>query len=178
MRAKITKTVDIGDIPSESRKMIDQVKNILVYYMPEKMSEIVRHSLSNNAEEYFHAIELIKLFRQHLSGYDENLQEIENIMLGYKEHIYTQADKQKQEEYQEQEIQPPPSDPLVEEGIESLNKKQAADQEMRDKIDIFLSEAGAGVEEYDEEWLAKEEAETEKRQSRHMGVDEVENEEG
>tara|TARA_A100001391_G_scaffold193595_1_gene169070 strand:- start:292 stop:828 length:537 start_codon:yes stop_codon:yes gene_type:complete len=178
MRAKITKTVDIGDIPSESRKMIDQAKNILVYYMPEKMSEIVRHSLSSNAEEYFHAIELIKLFRQHLNGYDENLQEIENIMLGYKEYIYSEADKQKQNEYQEQEVQPAHSNVPDESAIENLKKKQAADQEMRDKIDSFLSEAGLGDKIYDEEWLAQEEAETEKRQAQQMGADEVENEEG
>jgi cobalamin biosynthesis protein CbiD len=145
MRAKITKTVDIGDVPSESRKMIDQSKNILMYYMPEKMSEIVRYSLSSNAEEFFHATELIRLFRQLIKNYDENLQEIEHIMDGYKEYIYKQAE---QEQVKQQEA----SEYSEEQKIQTANasiKRQEEDQQMMDKIDSFLSEAAIDEAQYE-----------------------------
>ena len=176
MRAKITKTVDIGDIPAESRKMIDQVKNVLVYYMPEKMSEIVMYSLSNKAEEYFHAAELLKLFREYLKSYDESLQEIENIMLGYKDYVYKKA-KQEQEQSQETALEESEQKKQLE---EAARKRQEADQQMINKIDSFLNETLQ--EERNAEWAAKEQAEYEKFMSRVMDAEgsneSAENEEG
>ena len=34
MKVKITKTIDAGDIPSESRRMLDSAKNKLLYGLP------------------------------------------------------------------------------------------------------------------------------------------------
>ena len=85
MRVKITKTVDLSDLAGESRRMLDQAKNKIVYNLPDQMSQIVRVSLSNQAEEFFQAIELIDKFRQQLAAIDENLQEVHNIMQGYKD---------------------------------------------------------------------------------------------
>lgn len=178
MRAKITKTVDIGDIPAESRKMIDQVKNVLVYYMPEKMSEIVKYSLSNNAEEYFHATELIRLFREHLKNYDESLQEIENIMLGYKDYVYKKAEEQQQEHHQQAQQQ---TEQQASEVSESFKKKQESDKKMMEKIDSFLKDISPAPER-DAEWAANEQAEYEKFMSRVMdaedGHEPAEDEEG
>ena len=55
-----------------------------MYGMPDQMSQIVRASLSNQGEEYFQAINMIDEFRQNLAAIDENLQEVQNIMQGYK----------------------------------------------------------------------------------------------
>ena len=85
MRVKITKTVDLSDLAGESRRMLDQAKNKIVYNLPDQMSQIVRVSLSNQAEEFCQAIELIDKFRQQLAAIDENLQEVHNIMQGYKD---------------------------------------------------------------------------------------------
>ena len=85
MRVKITKTVDLSDLAGESRRMLDQAKNKIMYGLPDQMSQIVRVSLSNQAEEFFQAIELIDKFRQQLAAIDENLQEVHNIMQGYKD---------------------------------------------------------------------------------------------
>jgi hypothetical protein len=84
MRVKITKTVDESELPVETRRIIDQVKNKIVYGLPDQISQIVRASLSNQGEEYFQAIDLIDQFRQHLAAIDESLQEAHNIMLGHK----------------------------------------------------------------------------------------------
>ena len=85
MRVKITKTVDLSDLAGESRRMLDQAKNKIVYNLPDQMSQIIRVSLSNQAEEFFQSIELIDKFRQQLAAIDENLQEVHNIMQGYKD---------------------------------------------------------------------------------------------
>ena len=84
MRIKITKTVDMNDLAGETRRVLDQVKNKVMYGLPDQMSQIVRTSLSNQGEEYFHTIDLIDQFRQHLAAIDENLQEVHNIMQGHK----------------------------------------------------------------------------------------------
>jgi len=85
MRVKITKTVDINDLAAESRQMLDQIKNRVVYGLAEQMQQVIRASLSNQGEEYFQAIHLIDEFRQRLAAIDENLQEVSNIMQGYKD---------------------------------------------------------------------------------------------
>ncbi len=85
MRIKITKTMDINDLAGETRRMLDQVKNKIMYSLPDQMSQITRVSLSNQGEEYFLTIDLIDQFRQQLAAVDENLQEVHNIMMGYKD---------------------------------------------------------------------------------------------
>ncbi len=128
MKVKITKTIGIEQIPSESRRMLDQVKNNLLYQLPDKMSQVVMHSLSNQGEEFFKTIELIDSFRKELAVFDESLQEVQNILEGYRQALM----------------------PISEE-LE---------------------------EEYNEEWLAKEEAETEKRQAQQMDVEDDDREQG
>ena len=128
MKVKITKTVNIEQIPAESRRMLDRIKNDLLYGLPDKMSQIVMCSLSNQGEDFFKTIGLIDSFRRELAVFDESLQEVQNILEGYR-----------------QALMPKPE---VEE------------------------------EEYDEDWVAKEQGEYEKLMSRADGADEVENEEG
>ena len=85
MRVKITKTIDISDIAGETRKILDTIKNKIVYGMPDEMSEIVRMSLSSSGEEYFQTIGLIENFRKQLKLLDEDLGEVHNIIQGYKD---------------------------------------------------------------------------------------------
>lgn len=85
MRVKITKTLHANDIPGETRRMLDGAKNKIMYGMPDQMAEIIRMSLSNQGHEYFQVIELIEMFRKELAALDENLQETQNIIEGYKE---------------------------------------------------------------------------------------------
>lgn len=84
MRVKITKTVDETELPGETRRIIDQIKNKIMYVLPDNMAQITRASLSNQGEEYFQTIDLIDQFRQQLAAIDQNLQEVHNVMLGYK----------------------------------------------------------------------------------------------
>tara|TARA_R100000388_G_C7101988_1_gene92517 strand:+ start:127 stop:516 length:390 start_codon:yes stop_codon:yes gene_type:complete len=84
MRVKITKTVDMNDLAGETRRMLDQIKNKIMYGLPDQMSEIVKASLSNQGQEYFLTIDLIDNVRQQLADIDENLQEVHNIILGYR----------------------------------------------------------------------------------------------
>ncbi len=84
MKVKITKTIDDNQIPAEVRRMLDQYKNILMYTMPDKMSAIVRASLSTDGAEFFSAIDLLEKFRQDLASLDENLNEVQNVLVGYK----------------------------------------------------------------------------------------------
>jgi hypothetical protein len=127
MKVKIAKTVDMNQIPNEVRRMLDQIKNNLSYGLPEGMNRVTMYSLSSKGEEFFQTIEMIDSLREQLSGFDESLQEVQNILAGYKEAV----------------MPPSPEE-----------------------------------EEYDEEWLAQEEAKTEKRQAYAYDADEVEDEEG
>jgi len=126
MKVKIAKTVDMNQIPNEVRRMLDQIKNNLSYGLPEGMNRVTMYSLSSRGEEFFQAVEAIDSLRQDLAAFDESLQEVQNILTGYKEAVMPKAEE----------------------------------------------------EEYDEEWLAQEEAETEKRQAYTYDADEVEDEEG
>ena len=105
MRVKITKTVHLNDLAGETRRMLDGIKNKIVYALPDQVSQIVKMSLSNSAEEYFQTIEFIDSFRKELSAIDESLQEVENIMQGYKEAITPSTEEQvadnEQDEYEE-----------------------------------------------------------------------------
>lgn len=84
MKVKITKTIDMANLPGETRRMLDQVKNELMYGLPDQMSSIVRASLSSQGQEFFQTIDLIDQFRQNLAAFDDNLQEIQNVLTGYK----------------------------------------------------------------------------------------------
>mgnify|MGYP003657003779 FL=1 len=85
MKVKISKTIDIGQIPTETRRMLDQAKNRLVYGLPESMNQVAFYSLSSRGEDFFQTIAKIDLFRQELSTLDESMQEIQNILVGYKQ---------------------------------------------------------------------------------------------
>ena len=98
MRVKITKTIDVNDVAGETRKILDTIKNKIVYGMPDEMSEIVRMSLSSNGGEYFQTIELIENFRKHLTALDENLSEVQNIIQGYKDVVMSSPPEQPDED--------------------------------------------------------------------------------
>ena len=103
MRVKITKTVDVDDLAGETRRILDQIKNRVMYSIPDQMSQLVRTSLSNRGEEYFLTIDLIDNFRQHLAALDENLQEVHNIMKGHKNALMPpQPEQQPEEEHSEE----------------------------------------------------------------------------
>tara|TARA_R100000234_G_C4890494_1_gene131244 strand:- start:33 stop:404 length:372 start_codon:yes stop_codon:yes gene_type:complete len=87
MKVKFTKTIDLNQIPSELRRMIDQVKNGVVYGLPESINEVVLHSLSSRGEVFFETNKVIDSFRNDLAIIDESLQEIQNILSGYQEAI-------------------------------------------------------------------------------------------
>ena len=91
MKIKITKTVEENQIPAEVRRMLDQHKNTLMYTMPDQMSAAVRASLSTDASEFFSVIELLDAFRQRLVSLDEDLNEIQNVLSGYKDALMPPA---------------------------------------------------------------------------------------
>ena len=72
MRVKITKTVHINDLAGETRRMLDGIKNRVMYSMPDSISEIVKMSLSSSGDEYFRSIEMIENFRKELSTLDDS----------------------------------------------------------------------------------------------------------
>jgi len=94
MKVKISKTVDINQIPGEARKMLDQAKNDLVYGLPDQMSQVVRSSLSPDAEEFFSTIQMLDGFRRNLAVFDETLQEIQNVLTGYKKAVMPQPEEE------------------------------------------------------------------------------------
>ena len=129
MRIKITKTLNMNDLAGETRRMLDQVKNNIMYSMPDQMAQIVRASLSNQGEEYFLAIDMIDSFRQNLAAIDENLQEVQNIMQGYKDALMPpEPEAEKQEEH---------------------NAEWAANEEA--EYEKFMSQVAGSEEGFDEE---------------------------
>ena len=88
MKVKITKTIEDNQIPAEVRRMLDQYKNTLMYAMPDQMSAIVRASLATDANEFFSAIDMLDNFRQELTSLDENLNEVQNVLVGYKDALF------------------------------------------------------------------------------------------
>ena len=129
MRIKITKTLNMNDLAGETRRMLDQVKNNIMYSMPDQMAQIVRASLSNQGEEYFLAIDMIDSFRQNLAAIDENLQEVQNIMQGYKDALMPpEPEAGKQEEH---------------------NAEWAANEEA--EYEKFMSQVAGSEEGFDEE---------------------------
>ena len=103
MKVKITKTVDINQVPSEARRMLDQVKNDFVYGMSDKFSQLTMHSLSSQGEVFFETINLLETFRNDLAILDESLQEIQNIMTGYKNAVMPPEEKQEPEQELDQQ---------------------------------------------------------------------------
>ena len=85
MKVKITKTIEVRDLPREVRGMLDRAKNTLVHGLPEGMDQIIFHSLSSQSETFFETINIIDSFRQDLASLDESLQEAHNILSGYKQ---------------------------------------------------------------------------------------------
>jgi hypothetical protein len=98
MKIKITKTIDDNQIPAEVRRMLDQYKNTLMYTMPDQMSAIVRASLSTDGTEFFSSIELLASFRQELASLDGNLNELQNVLVGYRNALTPQAPEETEEE--------------------------------------------------------------------------------
>ena len=109
MQVKITKTIDINEIPGETRRMIDKIKNRIVYGLPDVALQIVRANASTQAEEYFQAIEFIDVLRDSLKSIDEDLQEVQNIITGHKnaimpkEEVEVSPPTQEEPEVQEEE---------------------------------------------------------------------------
>jgi hypothetical protein len=103
MKVKITKTVEENQIPAEVRRMLDQYKNILMYTMPDQMSAIVRASLSTDAAEFFSVTALLGSFRQELASLDENLNEVQNVLVGYKDALMPEPPQGQSEQQQDEE---------------------------------------------------------------------------
>ena len=62
------------------------------------MSSIVRASLSSQGQEFFQTIDLIDQFRQNLATFDDNLQEIQNVLTGYKNAVMPEPPQPTEEE--------------------------------------------------------------------------------
>ena len=103
MKVKISKTIDINQIPGEVRRMIDQAKNDLLYGLPDQMSQVVRSSLSPDGREFFSTIEMLDGFRKNLAVFDETLQEVQNVMTGYREAVMPTT-PQAEPEQKEQDV--------------------------------------------------------------------------
>ena len=98
MKVKIIKTLDIDEVAGEVRRMIDRVKNRVMYSMPDDMAKITRTSLSNDGDEYFLSIELIQQFRSKLQSVSESLEEIETILQGHKGVLMPEHEKVEHDE--------------------------------------------------------------------------------
>ena len=92
MKVKVSRTIDMSQIPTEARRMLDQAKNNLVYGLPERMNQAIMLSLSSQGEIFFQSIGSIDSLRQDLAHLDESLQEVQNILKGYKEAVMPSED--------------------------------------------------------------------------------------
>ena len=168
MKVKISKTINAGDIPSETRKMLDGAKNNLLYSLPSIMSEAVRFSLSGEGREFFHTIELIKSLREELHTFDEQLGEIVNIIQGYKDFLENMAEKQKPDSTEEQ-----PSD-----DEDRHRQKMQENEKLSEEIEDYVNDRKSELEVSMQQWQHDEEAEYEKLMAQVSDADEVEDEEG
>lgn len=105
MKVKITKTIDASNLPGEMRRMLDHAKNELMYGLPDQMSSVVRASLSTQAQEFFQTIDLLDQFRQNLATFDENLQEIQNVLIGYRDSIMPESPQPTEQEIDQAEME-------------------------------------------------------------------------
>jgi hypothetical protein len=176
MRVKITKTIDISDIATETRRMLDLIKSRIMYRLPDNMAKIIRTSLSNQGEEYFYTIDLINELRQELAAIDQDLGEISNIMDGHKSALSAETNPSSGERQPE----PPP---VVDNEIVERRKQQEEDflkkynEAMKDNTD-FLESHGYELGTKSEQWLANEQAEYEKMMARTEDAEEGFDEEG
>jgi hypothetical protein len=169
MNIKITKTINLNDVPSEIRSMISSAKSELDAGLQEQMLQIVRHSLHNTAEEFFGTIDQVEQLRERLTQFDETLQEISNIMLGYKDIIIPNKKEQQRETLGSDIEQTAPASEeqfgdLDDEYMEKVRDLYSKNQE-------FLKSNGYEVSE-------NEAAEHEKRASREDRAEEGFDEEG
>lgn len=128
MRVKISKTISMDDLPGEARRILDIIKNRVVYNFADSMSGIIRSSLSTDAAEYFQTIELIETFRSELASLDENLQEVLNMLQGHKNTLYP----------------PEKPEPKVDHDAEWLAKEEA-------EYEKFMSQVEGAEEGFNEE---------------------------
>ena len=162
MKVKFTKTIDIGDIPAESRKMLDLTKNSILYSLPNVISEVVRYSLSSDGQEFFHSISLIESLREDLRGIDTQLAEVQEIMQGYRDYLVKVAEENENS--------------AREKNREKNRERMENDSKIREEIEAYVEDHR--IESDDEEWMQQEQAETERREKIAMDVGEVEDEEG
>ena len=101
MKVKITKTINMDQIPTEVRRMVDQAKNTIVYGLPEIINEVVYNCISSRGEVFFKTIDSIDSARKELAALDESLQEIQNILVGYKNALMPPEQEQEEENDQE-----------------------------------------------------------------------------
>jgi len=101
MKVKITKTINMDQIPTEARRMVDQAKNRIMYGLPEIINEVVYNCISSRGEEFFKTIDSIDSARKELADLDESLQEIQNILVGYKNALMPPAQDQGEENDQD-----------------------------------------------------------------------------
>tara|TARA_R100000234_G_C4997117_1_gene178489 strand:- start:1263 stop:1634 length:372 start_codon:yes stop_codon:yes gene_type:complete len=102
MRVKITRTTDVSRLAGEIRRMMYMANSALCDDLPHYFGEAIRSSLSNEGQEFFSTIENIDEFRKRLADYDESLQEIQNILTGYKS-ATTPPEPEKDQEWADQE---------------------------------------------------------------------------
>ena len=127
MKVTITKTTDISALANEVRGMLHQAKSNLAYRLPDKINEIIRSSLSQNGEEFFSNIELLSSFRQDLADFDNTLQEIQNILIGYKHAVDPTKQAQRQKEAEKEEEGEP--------DLEWVQREQAEYEKLMAQID-------------------------------------------
>ena len=96
MRVKIKRTIDLSDLPREIRRMVAEANISLTNDLPDQYRDITRATLSNDGAEFFSSIESIDEFRKSLAAYDESLQELQNILTGYKNAVMPPPPEQDQ----------------------------------------------------------------------------------
>ena len=94
MKIKFTKTIPLDDLPGETRRIIDVIKNKIVYALADRASQVARSSLSTDGQEYFSTIRLIDLLRQDLASIDSELQEVNNILIGHRDALMPPKNKE------------------------------------------------------------------------------------
>jgi len=94
MKIKFTKTIPLDDLPGETRRIIDVIKNKIVYALADRASQVARSSLSTDGQEYFSTIQLIDLLRQDLASIDSELQEVNNILIGHRDTLTPPENKE------------------------------------------------------------------------------------
>ena len=68
------------------------------------MNKVTMYSLTSRGEEFFQTIDMIDAFRQELAAFDESLQEVQNILTGYKEAVMPEPEPAPEEEYGEEYV--------------------------------------------------------------------------